>query len=85
MVREMTGQGRPREDIQMMLQTEFNWGGLSMGTGLDGVILEMGAQGGGRGRPGGAGGRPGGAGGRPGGAGGAAAPGAPGAGSPGGA
>jgi cyclase len=76
MVREMTGQGRPREDIQAMLQSEFNWGGLSMGTGLDGVILEMGSQAGGRGRPGGAGGRPGGAGG----------PGAPGApGGPGGA
>jgi glyoxylase-like metal-dependent hydrolase (beta-lactamase superfamily II) len=70
MVREMTGQGRPREDIQAMLQSEFNWGGLSMGTGLDGVILEMGSQAGGRGRPGGAGGRPGGAGGRAGGAGG---------------
>jgi hypothetical protein len=70
MVREMTGQGRPREDIQAMLQSEFNWGGLSMGTGHDGVILEMGSQAGGRGRPGGAGGRPGGAGGRAGGAGG---------------
>lgn len=58
LVREMTGQGRPREDIQAALQSEFNWGGLSMSTGLDGVILEMGTQAaGGRGRPGGAGGR----------------------------
>jgi cyclase len=75
MVREMTGQGRPREDIQAMLQSEFNWGGLSMGTGLDGVIVEIGsgAAGGGRGgRPGGAGG-PGG----PGGPGGAAGRGGP--------
>jgi len=23
------------------LQSEFNWGGLSMGVGLDGVIIEM--------------------------------------------
>ena len=77
MVREMTGQGRPREDIQAMLQSEFNWGGLSMGTGLDGVILEMGAQAGGRGGRGGA--RAGGPAGAPGGAAGGAPAGARGA------
>ena len=27
--------------VQAMLQSEFNWGGLSMGVGLDGVIIEM--------------------------------------------
>jgi hypothetical protein len=41
MVREMNSQRRPREDIQAMLESEFNWGGLSMRTGLDGVIVEM--------------------------------------------
>ena len=41
MVREMNAQQRPREDIQAMLQNEFNWGNLSMGVGLDGVIIEM--------------------------------------------
>jgi glyoxylase-like metal-dependent hydrolase (beta-lactamase superfamily II) len=41
MVREMNAQQRSREDIQAMLQSEFNWGGLSMRTGLDGVIVEM--------------------------------------------
>jgi glyoxylase-like metal-dependent hydrolase (beta-lactamase superfamily II) len=41
MVREMNAQQRSREDMQAMLETEFNWGGLSMRTGLDGVIMEM--------------------------------------------
>ncbi len=41
MVREMNMQNRPRADIESMLQSEFNWGGLSMGIGLDGVIVEM--------------------------------------------
>lgn len=41
MVREMNAQNRSREEIQAMLQSEFNWGGLSTGVGLDGVIIEM--------------------------------------------
>ena len=41
MVREMNAQQRSREDIQAMLQSEFNWGGLEMQVGLDGVIAEM--------------------------------------------
>ena len=41
MVREMNAQQRSREDMQAMLESEFNWGGLSMRTGLDGVIMEM--------------------------------------------
>lgn len=41
MVREMNKQKRSREDIQAMLQSEFNWGGLEMLVGLDGVITEM--------------------------------------------
>ena len=41
MVREMNRQKRSREDIQAMLQSEFNWGGLEMRVGLDGVINEM--------------------------------------------
>jgi hypothetical protein len=55
----MIGQGRPREDILAMMQTEFNWGGLSSRF-LDGLIVEMGgsvapAGAGGRGAPGGGG------------------------------
>jgi glyoxylase-like metal-dependent hydrolase (beta-lactamase superfamily II) len=41
MVRDMIAQGRPREDILQMMQTEFNWGGLSSRF-LDGLIVEMG-------------------------------------------
>jgi glyoxylase-like metal-dependent hydrolase (beta-lactamase superfamily II) len=41
MVREMNRQKRSREDIQAMLQSEFNWGGLEMRVGLDGAINEM--------------------------------------------
>jgi hypothetical protein len=41
MVREMNAQRRSREDIQAVMQSEFNWGNLSMSVGLDGVILEM--------------------------------------------
>lgn len=41
MVREMNRQRRPREEIQAVLESEFNWGGLAMRVGLDGVITEM--------------------------------------------
>jgi glyoxylase-like metal-dependent hydrolase (beta-lactamase superfamily II) len=41
MVREMNAQQRSREEIQAMLQSEFDWGGLEMQIGLDGVIAEM--------------------------------------------
>lgn len=41
MVREMNAQERSREEIQAMLESEFNWGGLEMAIGLDGVIAEM--------------------------------------------
>jgi hypothetical protein len=41
MVREMNAQRRSRDDIQAMLESEFNWGGLEMAIGLDGVIAEM--------------------------------------------
>jgi glyoxylase-like metal-dependent hydrolase (beta-lactamase superfamily II) len=41
MVRAMNKQKRSHDDIKMMLQTEFNWGGLEMNVGLDGVINEM--------------------------------------------
>jgi cyclase len=41
MVREMNRQGRSREEIQAVLESEFNWGGLAMRVGLDGVITEM--------------------------------------------
>lgn len=41
MVREMNGQRRTREDIQAMLESEFDWGRLEMAVGLDGVIAEM--------------------------------------------
>nr|MBO2515067.1 hypothetical protein [Gammaproteobacteria bacterium] len=41
MVREMNAQNRSREDIQKMLESEFNWGRLEMMVGLDGVISEM--------------------------------------------
>jgi cyclase len=41
MVREMNAQQRTREEIQEMLRSEFNWGGLEMNVGLSGVIAEM--------------------------------------------
>jgi glyoxylase-like metal-dependent hydrolase (beta-lactamase superfamily II) len=41
MVREMNRQQRSREDIQAMLESEFDWGGLEMRVGLGGVITEM--------------------------------------------
>jgi glyoxylase-like metal-dependent hydrolase (beta-lactamase superfamily II) len=41
MVRDMNTQRRPREDVQAMLESEFNWGRLEMAVGLDGVIAEM--------------------------------------------
>ena len=41
MVRAMNRQERTREDIQAALETEFDWGGLEMRVGLEGVITEM--------------------------------------------
>ncbi len=41
MVREMLSQGRSREDVEAMLRSEFDWGGLSIDLGLDGLIEEM--------------------------------------------
>ncbi|MBN1236909.1 MAG: MBL fold metallo-hydrolase [Gammaproteobacteria bacterium] len=41
MVREMNAQQSSREDIQAMLESEFDWGRLEMAVGLDGVIAEM--------------------------------------------
>jgi glyoxylase-like metal-dependent hydrolase (beta-lactamase superfamily II) len=41
MVRELNTQRRPREDIQAMLESEFDWGRLELLVGLDGVIAEM--------------------------------------------
>ena len=41
MVREMVRQDRSRDEIQSMLESEFDWGGLEMRVGLDGVITEM--------------------------------------------
>ncbi|HEY8519339.1 MAG TPA: MBL fold metallo-hydrolase [Gammaproteobacteria bacterium] len=41
MVREMNAQRRSREEIQSVLESEFNWGRLEMLVGLDGVIAEM--------------------------------------------
>jgi cyclase len=41
MVREMNRQKRSREDIEAVLKSEFNWGGLALGIGLDGAINEM--------------------------------------------
>jgi len=62
MVRGMISQGRSRDDILAMMQSEFNWGGLSSRF-LDGLIVEMGgsvapAGAGGRGAPGGSRGAP---------------------------
>lgn len=41
MVLQMNAAERSRDDIQAMLKSEFNWGGLEMQVGLDGVIAEM--------------------------------------------
>lgn len=41
MVREMNRQKRSKEEIQAMLKSEFDWGGLEMNVGLAGVINEM--------------------------------------------
>ena len=41
MIREMNRQDRSREDVQAMLESEFNWGRLEMAVGLDGAITEM--------------------------------------------
>ena len=41
MVREMNAQRRSRDEIQAMLESEFNWGGLEVAIGLDGVISEI--------------------------------------------
>lgn len=41
MVREMNRQKRSRVDIETVLKSEFHWGGLATGIGLDGVINEM--------------------------------------------
>lgn len=55
MVRDLLSQGRPREDIQAVLTSEFDWGNLELQVGLDGLIVEMGGGGGGGGRAGGRG------------------------------
>lgn len=41
MVHQMLRQKRSRDDIEAMLKSEFNWGGLEMQVGLDGAINEM--------------------------------------------
>jgi cyclase len=41
MVHQMNKQKRSRDEIKAMLKSEFNWGGLEMNVGLDGVINEM--------------------------------------------
>ena len=41
MVRQMNAQRRSRDEIQAMLESEFNWGGLEVAIGLDGVISEI--------------------------------------------
>jgi glyoxylase-like metal-dependent hydrolase (beta-lactamase superfamily II) len=41
MVLQMNAQRASREDIQAVLQSEFNWGNLEMQVGLNGVIAEM--------------------------------------------
>ena len=41
MVLQMNAAQRSRDDIQAMLESEFDWGGLEMQIGLDGVIAEM--------------------------------------------
>lgn len=41
MVREMNRQERSRDEIRAVLESEFNWGELALGVGLDGAISEM--------------------------------------------
>lgn len=41
MVREMNRAKKSRDEIQAVLESEFNWGRLALGVGLDGVINEM--------------------------------------------
>ena len=41
MVREMNRQKRTREEIQAVLESEFNWGQLSISVALDGIIAEF--------------------------------------------
>ena len=41
MVREMNKQKKTRDEISAVLKSEFDWGGLEMQVGLDGVITEM--------------------------------------------
>lgn len=41
MVRAMNKQKKTRDEIQAVLKSEFDWGGLEMRVGLDGVITEM--------------------------------------------
>ena len=37
----MNKQKNIRDEISAMLKSQFNWGGLEMQVGLDGVITEM--------------------------------------------
>ena len=41
MVREMNKQKKTRDEISAVLKSDFDWGGLEMQVGLDGVITEM--------------------------------------------
>jgi glyoxylase-like metal-dependent hydrolase (beta-lactamase superfamily II) len=41
MVREFNKQKKTKDEVKAMLESEFNWGGLEMRVGLDGVITEM--------------------------------------------
>ena len=41
MVRELNKQKKTRDEISAVLKSEFDWGGLEMQVGLDGVITEM--------------------------------------------
>jgi hypothetical protein len=40
-VRQMNKQKKSHDEIKSVLETQFNWGGLEMRVGLDGVITEM--------------------------------------------
>lgn len=40
-VRQMNKQKKSRDEIKSALESQFNWGGLEMRVGLDGVITEM--------------------------------------------
>jgi glyoxylase-like metal-dependent hydrolase (beta-lactamase superfamily II) len=41
MVREMNKRKKTRDEISAVLKSQFDWGGLEMQVGLDGVITEM--------------------------------------------